>query len=156
LGSHLLEDFLAGAKLDDQVGNRFGILVGRRRGEFVGFVVGFEKAVFPVEGAFGGVFVAEHEVVHFALFGGPHVGRVAGGGGDELVVLALGAEAVPLGLGSAENEIGFERCFEGLVGVLPAREEDEPALFGFHGEDEGSGASAVFAGVLGGGGATLS
>jgi hypothetical protein len=155
LGSHLLEDLLTGATLDDQVGNGFGILGRRRWGEFVGFVMGFEKAVFPVEGAFGGVFVAEHEVVHFALGGGPHVRRVAGGGGDEFVVLALDAEAVPLGLGGAENEIGFERCFEGLVGVLPARQEDEPALFGFHREDEGSGASAVFAGVLCGGGATL-
>ncbi len=64
--------------------------------------------------------------------------------------MALSSDSIPLTLGGAEDEIVFERFWAGLVGVVPAREEDEPALFAVGREDEGFGAGTVFKGVLGG------
>ena len=122
-------------------------------GEFVGFVVGFQSAVLTMERAFGGVFVAEHEVVHLDLCGFAHKERPAVSGFEEVVIGALAAEPVPFGLRGAENEIGFERVFAGLIIFLPTREEDFPAFGGIGGEDESAGASAMFEGVLGGFGA---
>ena len=122
-------------------------------GEFVGFVVRFESAVFTMKGTFGGVFVAEHEVVHLDLFGFAHEERLAVGGFEEVVIGAFTAEAVPFGLRGAENEIGFERGFAGLILFKPARVEDLPAFGGIGREDESAGACAVFEGVLSGFGA---
>ncbi len=69
--------------------------------------------------------------------------------------MALGADAVPLGLGGFEDEIVEEGVFDGAVGSAPVAEEEEPGFFKFAGEDEGVGAGAVFDGVLGGLGAAF-
>jgi hypothetical protein len=155
-GFQLFDDFRAGGANDAEFGTVGGCGIGHAglsRGEFVGFVVGFESAVFAEEGAFGGVFVAQHEVVHFDLLGGPLEGRKALGGFEEIVEMALISDAIPLGLGGAEDEIGFEGFGARFVGVFPAGEENLPAEFTVGGEDEGGGAGAVFEGVLGGAGA---
>ncbi len=64
--------------------------------------------------------------------------------------MALRSDSVPLTLGGAEDEIVFEGFRAGLVGIVPAGEEDLPAEFAVGREDEGGGAGAVFEGVLGG------
>ena len=74
-------------------------------GGFVEFVVLFEGAVFAVEGAFRGGFVAEEEVVHFEFFGRPIEGRTAVERGAVGVIIALAADAEPFGLGGFEDEI---------------------------------------------------
>ena len=42
-----------------------------------------------------------------------------------------------------------------MVGLEPAIEEEELGFLGLAGEDEGSGAGAVFDGIFGGGGAAF-
>ena len=133
----------------------FGCGFFRGFGVVVGFVVLFEEAVFALESAFGGGFVAKREIVLFDFVGCPikcrhslHVAR-------EGVVVALRADAVPLGLSGFEDEIVFERVFGGLVGFAKVREDEFPGFFGFVREDEGARAGAVFDGVSGRGGAAL-
>ncbi len=117
--------------------------------EFV-FVVQFELAVFALELAFGGGEIAEHEVVLFLLFNGPGEDGHAVIEADEEIVMALGAEALPFGLGSFEDEIAENTVFgERAVFFLPAVEQGRPFVEGFVGEDEGFGAEAVFGGVEG-------
>jgi hypothetical protein len=145
---HVFADYFDGGVDDGRSEKGAGIRGWGGGKEFVGFVVGFEKAVFALEFAFGGGDVAEHEVVHFDLFWGPGKGRAAEGGEEKIVVLALRSDSVPLTLGGAEDEIVFERFWTGLVAMVPAGEEDEPALFAVGREDEGFGAGAVFEGVL--------
>ena len=71
----------------------------------VGFAELFEEAEFALESAFGGGFVAQEEVVFFDEVGGPIEGRGAVGGAFLAVKVALGANAVPLGLGGFEDEV---------------------------------------------------
>jgi len=63
-------------------------------------------------------------------------------------MVALGAEAIPLGLRGFEDEIKFERFVSGLIGIAPVSEEKEPVFFGFVGKDKSFGAGAVLGGVL--------
>ncbi len=79
----------------------------------VGVVKMLEDAVFALERAFGGDFVAVFEIVHFA-----HVGIEAVEGED--VVRAVhgvegvgDADAVPVGLGGFEDETWRKRRSEG-------------------------------------------
>ena len=125
-----------------------------------------EGAVFAVKGAVGGGFVAEVEVVHFDFFGSP----VEGGAAVDVhagigIVVALAADAVPVGFGGAADEVVSEGMVsagaatgvvdEGLfffgdaMFAAPAGEEDLEGGFGFAGEDEGFGAAAVGDGVTG-------
>jgi len=64
----------------------------------------------------------------------------------------LGANAVPFGLSGLEDEIGFERSLDGLIGVAPAGEEEEPIFLKFAGKDESLSAATMFDGVLRGDG----
>jgi len=121
----------------------------------VGFVVLFEKAVFALESAFGGGFVAEGEIVLFDFVRRPIKCRHALHVARERVVVALRTDAVPLGLGGFEDEVVFERVFGGQVGFAKVRENEFPGFFGFVGEDEGAAASTVFDGVSGRGGAAF-
>ncbi len=107
----------------------------------------FDYLVLAMGAAFGGGFVAQAEVVLLDFVGIPFVRSSAAEGFDEEIVIALGAEAEPFGLGGSENEIGFEAGM-GAVGCAPVVEEVEPVLFRFVGEDEGLGAGAVFGRVL--------
>ena len=107
-------------------------------------------AVFAMEGTFGGVFVAKKEVMHFDFFGRPIEGRAAVESEVVDVVIALAVDALPLRLGGFEDEIVGEGVFGivvtggDVVVLAPAVKEEEPGGFGFAGEDEGFGASAVF------------
>jgi hypothetical protein len=53
----------------------FGELAVVGGGEVVGLVIGFESAEFAMKGTFGGVFVAQEEVMHFDLVGREGVHR---------------------------------------------------------------------------------
>ena len=115
----------------------------------VSLVMLFELAVFTLEAAFGGSFVAQHEIV--ALDEG--VGPVIGSGpilAEKVVKVLLAADARPFGLGGFEDEGIEEGVFFGLIAVGPDFEEEEPIFFAFAGLDESFGAGAVFEGVLGG------
>jgi hypothetical protein len=118
-------------------------------------VVLFEEAVFALEGAFGGGFIAQIQIVLFDLVGSPVEGRDALEDVEIDIIVALSAGAVPFGLGGFEDEIIFERVFTRLVGLEPVVKEDEPGIFGFAGEDEGVGAGTVFDGVFGRDGAAF-
>ena len=125
-----------------------------------------EGAVFAVEGAVGGGFVAEMEVVHFDVFGSPvEEGAAVDVHAGVGIVVALAADAMPVGFGGAADEVVGEGVIgagaamgvvdEGLfffgdaMFAAPAGEEDEEGGFGFAGEDEGFGAGAVLNGVAG-------
>jgi hypothetical protein len=104
-----------------------------------------EGIKFTLEGAFGGGFVAEMEIVFLDFRRGPIEGRARTDGAEKVVKIAMGADATPLGLGGFVDEIVFERVFGRLVFGEPAVEEAVPVFFGFDvGEDEGFGAAAVF------------
>ena len=134
----------------------FGSFISdRSRGGAVYFVMLFEETVFALEGAFGGGFVAQGEIVLFGLLRGPVVGRGILEGKEERIVIALEAEAVPFGLGGFEDEIAFEGVFNGIVGIEPTVQEDLPGFSGFAGEDEGFGVGTVFERVLRGDGAAF-
>lgn len=107
-----------------------------------------EQAEFALKGAFGSGFVAQHEVVFLDLIGRPASGGV-GNGDHEIVVLELDADAEPLRLGGFDDEIVRKGIGVGPIDGLPTREEAEPIVFGFAGEDESGRAGTVFAGVLG-------
>ncbi len=116
---------------------------GGARGGTVGFEELLSQAKFALEAAFGGVFVAQHAVEQFGLFGSEIEGGAAEMGATG-VVFALGADALPIGLGGAIDELVFERVFGGVIGSAPMLEDDLPGFFGFAFEDEGIAASAEF------------
>ncbi len=115
----------------------------------------FEEAVFALEAAFGTGLVTQQEVVHFDFVRGPVERREALALGEIEVVIALGADAVPLGLGGFVDEIVFESVRGGPVGLAEAVQKELPGFYVFAREDEGLGATAVFEGVLGRDGATF-
>jgi hypothetical protein len=123
------------------------------RGGFVGLVMMFEEAVIALESAFGGGFVAKHQIVRLNLTGIPAVCGAGFERGQKIVIVALSAETIPLRLRRSENEIKFERVFLGLVGVAPVTEKEFPVSDGLVREDEGSRTGAVFDGVFRRGGA---
>ena len=144
-------NFLDGRASDD--GRRWAIVIVGFvgcAGEFVGFVVGFEHPKFALKSALSVVFVAQHEVLHFDVVGCDCKGGFAIDGDDEIIELALAAEAVPLGLGGAKDEVGFEGVGARFVGIFPTGFEDLPTVWGFLGKDESGGAGAVLESVLGG------
>jgi hypothetical protein len=118
----------------------------------VGLHVVFKGAVFAMEGAFGGVFIAQGEIMALAFTGIKDVGRDSADDIEEIVVSVLSADAVPFGLRDFEDEIGFERALGGLIGIAPAGEKEEPIFLKFAGEDESFGAAAMFDGILRGNG----
>ncbi len=65
----------------------------------------FEITEFALEGSFDGGFVAEEEVVLLDFIGQPVEGREAAQDHFEGMKVALGADAVPLGLGGFEDEV---------------------------------------------------
>ena len=149
---------------EEEVGVRFGSRgagFGGNGGGGASFARGvefaelFEEAEFALKGAFGGGFVAKHEVVFFNLVGGPVEGGEALREGHTGIEVALGANAEPFGLRGFENEIILEGVFGGLIGLAPAAEEEKPGFLRFTGEDEGLGAGAVFGGIFGRGGAAF-
>ena len=108
----------------------------------------FEGAVFAVEGAFGAAAVAEHEVVHFELFGSPVRDGLAAGGEEEVVILTDATEALPFSLSGAEDEVPFERGFAGLIAAEPGGVEEFPTFVGFNGrQNESAGTGSVAQGV---------
>ena len=134
-------------EIGGEIGGGLLLWVGFRRGGRMGFVVLFELAVFALEAAFGGSFVAQQAIVGFDLVGRPVIGSVVGAVELEIAVIALAADTGPLGLGGFEDEIVFEGVFGGVVAAGPFAEKVEPVVFGFAGEDESFGAGAVFDGV---------
>ena len=124
-------------------GDEGGLFGSSAWGGAVGFEELLSQAKFALEAAFGGVFVAQHAVEQFGLFG-----REIEGGAAEMgaagVVFALGADALPIGLGGAIDKLVFERVFGGVIGSAPVLEDDLPGFLGFAFEDEGVAASAEF------------
>ncbi len=114
----------------------------------VGFVELLEKAEFALEGAFGGGFVAESEIVVLDLLGPPVDGCTTSGIGHEDVEIDLGAAAVPFSLSRSDDEIVVERVFGGFIEVAPVGEKGFPLFLRFVREDESAGAGAVFGGIL--------
>ncbi len=80
IAHHVFADYCDGGADDGRSEKGAGVSGWGGGKEFVGFVVSFEKAVVALKFALGGGDVAEHEVVHFDLFGGPGEGRTAEGG----------------------------------------------------------------------------
>jgi hypothetical protein len=84
---------------DEEFGYRFGRRVwigggGINRADFDGgveFAELFEVAEITLEGAFGGIFVAQQEVVHFQLLGDPIEGGSALSEAHIIVEVDMGA-----------------------------------------------------------------
>jgi hypothetical protein len=154
----LLDHFVAERSLNSgfAVNDGNGDLLNHGSGP-LGFIGGFgavsfevllKKAVFTLKRTLSGSFVAQREVMTFDIGGAPGVWRRGSHREKELVMIALGTEAIPLGLSNFEYEIELERVVSGLIGGAPTGEEKEPVFFGLVGKDKGFGASAVLGGVL--------
>jgi len=98
-------------------------LIGLGRGSEVGrFQTLLELIELALEGALSGGFIAQQEVVVLYLLVSPIVSIDAAGGAEEIVEVALVADAVPLGLGGFENEIVGDGIVSGVVALRPAGE----------------------------------